>query len=447
MEHYVILVSGPSMSRVTRFAAGLAALLETPAVLSCSVFQSLCGITDKKQFTADRLTKEMVDSALETHPEDHYLIVYGPTAFQGKALRDAASLRVFIDADDLQVTAELTEDAIRSLRGIPADSTADDQGRSKKGSSRIKGIRPLDARKGSLSQEVEDILKERRKELDTFVKSDRRLAEIVIGDDEQVDEASVSIVRFVRRTDPYLLDQRLPKGERERRVDELLKQVSKKGGIQRSLRVKRMLWKAVIKGTLAFKRLMDIIISLTAIILLSPLFLIVGLCIKLTDGGPIFYVQTRVGKQGREFPFPKFRSMVLNADKMKDTLLKQAERVGDVTFKMKKDPRVTTIGRFIRRFSIDELPQVWCVLIGDMSIVGPRPPVPREVRLYTQEDRRRLEVIPGLTGIWQVSGRSDIGFKQQVELDVLYIESHSVWLDIKLILKTIPAVLLGKGAY
>ena len=294
---------------------------------------------------------------------------------------------------------------------------------------------------------MEYILKERRKELDTFVMSDRRLAEIVIGDEERVDEASASIVRFVRRTDPYLRAQRLPKGERERRIDELLKQVSSKGGIQRSIRLKRMLWKAVIKGTLAFKRLMDIIISLTAIILLSPLFLIVGLCIKLTDGGPIFYVQTRVGKQGKEFPFPKFRSMVLNADKMKDTLLKQAERVGDVTFKMKKDPRVTAIGRFIRRFSIDELPQVWCVLIGDMSIVGPRPPVPREVKLYTQEDRRRLEVIPGLTGIWQVSGRSDIGFKQQVELDVLYIESHSVWLDIKLIFKTIPAVLLGKGAY
>lgn len=441
MERYVILVSGPSMSRTTRFAAGLAAMLDTQVVLSCTVFQSLCGITDKKGFLTSQLTDEMVERGLAVHPDDHYLIIYGPTALQAQALRDAASLRVFIDADELQLTAELTEDAIQRVRGTSAGEGP------AKGSSRMNKAKPLDARKSSLSQEVEDILKERRKELDTFVMSDRRLAEIVIGDEEQVDEASSSIVRFVRRTDPYLRAQRLPKGEREHRIDELLKQVSSKGGIQRSIRVKRMLWKAVIKGTLAFKRLMDIILSLTAIILLSPLFLIVGLCIKLTDGGPIFYVQTRVGKQGKEFPFPKFRSMVLNADKMKDTLLKQAERVGDVTFKMKKDPRVTAIGRFIRRFSIDELPQVWCVLIGDMSIVGPRPPVPREVKLYTQEDRRRLEVIPGLTGIWQVSGRSDIGFKQQVELDVLYIESHSVWLDIKLIFKTIPAVLLGKGAY
>ncbi|HCJ95132.1 MAG TPA: glycosyl transferase, partial [Sphaerochaeta sp.] len=203
----------------------------------------------------------------------------------------------------------------------------------------------------------------------------------------------------------------------------------------------------VITATLAFKRAMDMLLSFVALLMLSPLFLFVALAIKLHDRGPVFYIQQRVGLQGKEFPFPKFRSMVMHADALKDSLLNQADRAGDVTFKMKQDPRVTPIGRFIRRFSIDELPQLWCVLKGDMSIVGPRPPVPREVALYTQEDRRRLEVKPGLTGIWQVSGRSEIGFKQQVELDVLYIESHGFWLDLKLILKTIPAVLTGKGAY
>ncbi|MBC8452754.1 MAG: sugar transferase [Spirochaetes bacterium] len=227
----------------------------------------------------------------------------------------------------------------------------------------------------------------------------------------------------------------------------MLQQYQSKGRKFRKERVKRTLWLMVIKATLLFKRLVDILATIIALLLLSPLFLAVSLLIKFTDGGPVFYVQTRIGKHGKHFPFPKFRSMVLNADKMKDDLLKQADRIGDITFKMKRDPRVTRIGRFIRRFSIDELPQLWCVLKGDMSLVGPRPPVPREVALYTQEDRRRLEVTPGLTGIWQVSGRAEIEFKQQVELDVLYIESHGFWLDILLMLKTIPAVFTGKGAY
>jgi exopolysaccharide biosynthesis polyprenyl glycosylphosphotransferase len=243
------------------------------------------------------------------------------------------------------------------------------------------------------------------------------------------------------------LRQKLQDEARQERVEEMLRLYTASATQTGKAKLKRKLWTMVVKATLFFKRLMDIVISLVALLLLSPLFAFVAICIKLTDGGPVFYVQTRIGKQGKAFPFPKFRSMVMNADKMKDGLLGQADRKGDVTFKMKRDPRVTRIGRFIRRFSIDELPQVWCVLKGDMSIVGPRPPVPREVALYTQEDRRRLEVTPGLTGIWQVSGRAEIGFKQQVELDVLYIESHGFWLDLKLILKTIPAVLTGKGAY
>src|SRR5262249_44370183 len=160
---------------------------------------------------------------------------------------------------------------------------------------------------------------------------------------------------------------------------------------------------------------------------------LVALAIKLTDWGPVLFWQIRVGRWGREFPFPKFRSMVRNAEALKEKLLTQNDHGNSVTFKMKRDPRVTTIGRIIRKLSIDELPQLWCVLKGDMSLVGPRPPVRSEVEKYTLADRRRLDAKPGLTCIWQVSGRGDIGFSKQVELDVQYIESQSLWLDFKLL--------------
>ncbi len=211
---------------------------------------------------------------------------------------------------------------------------------------------------------------------------------------------------------------------------------------------KRLAWKIAIGGARALKRLFDIVGAAIGILALSPIFAIVALCIKLTDRGPILYVAPRVGKWGREFPFPKFRSMVLNADRLKAELAEKNDHGGkSITFKMKRDPRVTWIGRIIRRLSIDEIPQLWCVLRGHMSLVGPRPPVPSEVRLYTLRDRRRLDVTPGLTCIWQVSGRGEIPFDEQVKLDIQYVESRSLWLDLWLILRTIPAVLLGKGAY
>ena len=210
---------------------------------------------------------------------------------------------------------------------------------------------------------------------------------------------------------------------------------------------KKYAWIIVVGGARALKRLFDILVSGTLLLCLWPLFLGVALCIKLTDGGPVLFWQTRIGLWGREFPFPKFRSMVVNAEALKDSILEQSDHEDSITFKMKKDPRVTWIGRIIRKLSIDELPQLWCVLKGDMSLVGPRPPVPREVAEYTLSDRRRLDVIPGLTCIWQVSGRGDIPFDEQVKLDVQYIESQSIWVDIKLLIGTIPAVLLGKGAY
>ncbi|MGC9326719.1 MAG: sugar transferase, partial [Candidatus Hinthialibacter sp.] len=162
-------------------------------------------------------------------------------------------------------------------------------------------------------------------------------------------------------------------------------------------------------------------------------------------GGPVLFWQTRMGKQGREFAFPKFRSMRIDAEAVKPRLMRR--RQNSVTFKMKNDPRVTWIGRIIRRTSIDELPQLWCVLKGEMSLVGPRPPLPCEVEKYSVTDWRRLAVTPGLTCIWQVNGRSDIPFKQQVQLDVEYIESQNFLLDIILLLKTVPAVVLGRGAY
>ncbi len=211
--------------------------------------------------------------------------------------------------------------------------------------------------------------------------------------------------------------------------------------------LKSAVWRGVIATSLLIKRGLDILAGTAGLLALSPLLLTVIALIKLEDRGPIFFRQTRVGLRGRLFGMWKFRSMVMNADKLKDTLLAQNEMQGGVTFKMKNDPRITRIGKYLRKFSIDEMPQLYNVLQGDMSLVGPRPPVPREVQEYTVEDRQRLLAKPGLTCFWQVGGRSEIDFNGQVRLDVEYIKSQSVWLDIKLLFKTVPAVVFGKGAY
>lgn len=188
-------------------------------------------------------------------------------------------------------------------------------------------------------------------------------------------------------------------------------------------------------------------VSALLLIGLFPLFIVLGILIKATDRGPVLFWQTRVGQWGREFPFPKFRSMVVNAEQLKNSLLAKSHHGESITFKLKDDPRMTWIGRFIRKTSVDELPQLWCVFKGDMSLVGPRPQLPQEVAQYRLSDRRRLDVVPGLTCLWQVSGRGDIPFQQQLELDLQYIESQSLWFDIALLLKTVPAVLFGRGAY
>jgi len=196
---------------------------------------------------------------------------------------------------------------------------------------------------------------------------------------------------------------------------------------------------------MAFKRVCDIAGSFLALLVLSPLLLLVALLVKLTSRGPIFFKQVRVGVHGKKFNMLKFRSMVVDAEALKASLAHMNEQTGPV-FKMKNDPRVTAIGRFIRRYSIDELPQLINVLRGDMSIVGPRPPVLPEVAQYESWQRRRLSVRPGLTCLWQVSGRNQISFEEWMFLDMQYIDHWSLKNDINLILKTIPVVLTGKGA-
>ena len=195
------------------------------------------------------------------------------------------------------------------------------------------------------------------------------------------------------------------------------------------------------------KRALDIIGAGLLLLLLAPPLLLLALLIKLNDGGPVLYWQDRVGRFGKVFRFPKFRSMVVNAEVLQRELDARNQHGNGVTFKMKRDPRITWIGRIIRRASIDELPQLWCVLKGEMSLVGPRPALVREVARYTLADRRRLEAVPGLTCHWQVQGRSEIPFPQQVEMDVDYIERHDLALDLKLLVQTVPAVLGGRGAY
>jgi exopolysaccharide biosynthesis polyprenyl glycosylphosphotransferase len=193
------------------------------------------------------------------------------------------------------------------------------------------------------------------------------------------------------------------------------------------------------------KRCFDLGVSGLGIVVLLPLFFVMALIIKCSDGGPIFYIQKRVGYCGRKFDMIKFRSMVPNADAKVVELMKKNEASGPM-FKMKDDPRITKIGRFMRKTSIDELPQLFNVFAGSMSLVGPRPALPREVTQYTRKETARLLVKPGITCIWQISGRSTIGFEKQVDMDIDYIVHRSVFLDLKILLKTIPAVLSHKGA-
>jgi exopolysaccharide biosynthesis polyprenyl glycosylphosphotransferase len=196
---------------------------------------------------------------------------------------------------------------------------------------------------------------------------------------------------------------------------------------------------------MALKRIFDIAMSLGALLAAAPVMIAIAIAIRLEDGGPVFYVSERVGKKGAVFPCYKFRSMVLNAEEIKAQLAAQNERAG-ILFKMKDDPRITKVGKFLRKYSLDELPQLFNVLQGDMSVVGPRPPIASEVAKYEIDHFRRLEVLPGLTGLWQVRARQDPSFERYIALDTAYVENWSFWLDLKIILMTAGAVMKGTGA-
>ncbi|MBM6820680.1 sugar transferase [Clostridium saudiense] len=194
------------------------------------------------------------------------------------------------------------------------------------------------------------------------------------------------------------------------------------------------------------KRVIDVVCSFVGVLVLSPLFVVIAIIIKFTSKGPVFFSQKRVGRDGKEFKMYKFRSMVVNAEELKEKLASQNEMSGPM-FKMKDDPRVTKVGKFIRKTSIDELPQLWNVLKGDMSLVGPRPSLPKEVAQFEEWMYRRLEVKPGLTCYWQVSGRNNIDFEDWMKLDIKYVDERNLWIDIKLIFKTVGVLLGDKNAH
>ena len=203
-----------------------------------------------------------------------------------------------------------------------------------------------------------------------------------------------------------------------------------------------------VRVTYAFwKRILDIIGSIVLIALLSPVLVAIAVAVKLSSPGPIIYKQRRVGRRGAEFDFYKFRSMYRDADRILPELLEKGNEKDGPIFKMMNDPRVTPVGKFLRKYSLDELPQLFNVLSGNMSLVGPRPPIPREVEQYDEQAFRRLSVTPGITCLWQICGRSDTTFGQWMELDSLYVEQMSFWLDLKILMKTPTAVLRGDGAY
>lgn len=219
----------------------------------------------------------------------------------------------------------------------------------------------------------------------------------------------------------------------------------RRGGLRR--RLKSLGWELTVRGAYKAKRAVDVAASGLGLLLLAPLFAAIALAVRLTSPGPAIFRQVRVGRFGRHFAFFKFRSMYVDAEARRASLAARNESADGVIFKMRADPRVTPVGRLLRRTSLDELPQLVNVFLGDMSLVGPRPPLPSEVREYTLEDRKRLDVKPGLTCIWQISGRSDLPFARQVALDKEYIRSRGFWGDLLILLKTVPAILSGKGAY
>lgn len=204
-------------------------------------------------------------------------------------------------------------------------------------------------------------------------------------------------------------------------------------------------WEPIPTVNLFFKRVIDTVVSGIVLVVLWPLFVILAVAIKLGSRGPVFYKSKRVGRKGSLFTCYKFRTMVANAEQLKEQLQHLNQRSNGMLFKIANDPRINRVGKFLRRYSLDELPQLWNVLRGDMSLVGPRPPLPSEFNQYSLEHLRRLDVRPGITGLWQVTARQDPSFESYMALDLKYIEGWSLWLDLKILVRTIPAVLRAEG--
>jgi len=236
------------------------------------------------------------------------------------------------------------------------------------------------------------------------------------------------------------------KGSLNREISKLADNINMRIRRPKKVERKMFIWKVTVQFSYKLKRVTDFIVALLGLIFLFPFLVVIGAIIKLTSPGPIIFAQKRVGRFGRIFRMFKFRSMYDGSDSL-PTPVVSPDSDARRKEKTKDDPRITPFGRFIRKTSIDELPQLINVLLGDMSLVGPRPPTPDEVMKYTLDDRKRLNVIPGLTGLWQISGRSDIPADKQLELDKKYIASQSIWFDFCIILKTIPAIITGRGAY
>lgn len=206
-------------------------------------------------------------------------------------------------------------------------------------------------------------------------------------------------------------------------------------------------WKSYPRWQLVAKRGLDLLVALVLLILVSPFWLLIALWIRIDSPGPVIFKQVRVGLHGETYIIYKFRTMVTNADEMMKAKLAEVKDLENFVFQEKEDPRITPSGRFLRKLSLDELPQLLNILLGNMSLVGPRPEVPELVKLYTPEQRQRLEVMPGVTGLAQVNGRSELTLGETMAYDLEYVRRWSFWLDLKILVKTFFVVLTGKGAY
>lgn len=266
--------------------------------------------------------------------------------------------------------------------------------------------------------------------------------------DQQVDEVIVALPWQYHRRIARVISDATRAGVRARVVPDLLQLSLNRVHIDQVAGIPLLgVRETTLTGwKLTFKRLMDLLVAGTALLILAPLMLLIALAIRLDSSGPIFFRQQRVGRGGKLFTVYKFRSMIENAEEVRPYLDALNEVEGPM-FKMKEDPRRTRVGRILRRTSLDELPQLINVLRGEMSLVGPRPALPSEVAQYQEWHKKRLEVSPGITGLWQVSGRNRLTFDEMVLLDIYYVENWSPLLDLRIMFKTVPTVLIGEGAY